>query len=99
MAEDMARIERKVDEIGRKLDKHIVESEAVRAKVDRHEVLLSNGWAKDLTDSINDLKLKVARIEEKLLAKGSAWKDLSFGIGLVSLIIGTVLNTVKLLSL
>lgn len=96
MGDDITRIEGKVDEIGRKLDRHIVESVEVRTKVNRHEELLGNGWAKELSTDISDLKLKLARIEEQLLAKGHSWRELFFGLSLVSLLIGTILNAVKL---
>lgn len=96
MGDDITRIEGKVDEIGRKLDRHIVESVEVRTKVNRHEELLGNGWSKELSTDISDLKLKLARIEEQLLAKGHSWRELFFGLSLVSLLIGTILNAVKL---
>ena len=96
MGDDITRIEGKVDEIGRKLDKHIVESVEVRTKVNRHEELLGNGWAKELSTDISDLKLKLARIEEQLLAKGHSWRELFFGLSLVSLLIGTIINAIKL---
>lgn len=84
----MERIEKKVDEIDRKLDKHIVESEAIRTKVKRHEAILSNGLGKD----IEGIKIKLARIDESIKTDKHKWESTYVKLGIIGLLITTAIN-------
>jgi hypothetical protein len=93
---DFEKLESKVDKIDIKLTEHIRESEAIRVLVNRHENKLSNGWAKEMADSLNELKLKMTRLEEKLTSKGAAWKDIAFGTGLVATLLGIAYTVIQI---
>ncbi len=89
-------IEKRVERVEEKLNKHISESERIRAMVERHDRKLTNGWAKELTDKLSELTVRFERLEVKLSSKASAWKDIAFGITLVSTLLGVIYTITRL---
>ena len=89
-------VERMVEKIDKSLDQHLIESEAVRAKVNAHEKRIMNGDWKELNGRVTDVQERILRIEERLLSKSAAWKDIAFGVGLLSTVLGMVYIIVRL---
>ena len=86
----LTQIEKTVDKTDKALDKHLIESESIREKVDAHDKKLMNGDWKELTKSVSDVREKVIKIEANLSSKGAAWKDIAMGVGMISTIIGVI---------
>ena len=86
----LTQIEKTVDKTDKALDKHLIESESIREKVDAHDKKLMNGDWKELIQSTTEVREKVIKIEANLSSKGAAWKDIAMGVGMISTIIGVI---------
>ena len=90
MEQRLTQIEKKVDKFDKSLDKHLLESESIRAMVSAHDKRIMNGDWKELTRSVTEVREKVIKIETRLLSKGAVWKEIAMGVGMISTIIGMV---------
>ncbi len=93
---DIETIGRKIDKIDTTLTQHIIESEAVRAQVNEHERLLRGGCLDDIKNKVDEIKTRVIIIEERIAGRRSTWKDIAFGVGLISTLLGVIYTIVRL---
>ena len=96
MEQRLTQIEKKVDKFDKSLDKHLLESESIRAMVSAHDKKLMNGDWKNLTESVQEVREKVIRIEAFLASKQSAWKQTALGIGMVSTLLGVLYTIIQI---
>lgn len=92
--ERIDRIEKQVEQIDDIVKRHLIESENIRAMVVAHDKRIMNGdWA-ELTANLRDVSDRLLKLETRLLSKTAVWRDIGFGVGLLSTLIG-VLYTIS----